>query len=832
MSSISSPNYITPNNYISESFEIKQGKKGEQKYKLNIELNNNSNILIRISEENNITEVYEIELNSEEIRLIKNKNLPFSSCEKFYEYIKNEIKVKNLAINKIDINKLSIELKKDSISIDLIRKQINNDLIIKNLVEQISKLNINIKNLEKNYENIISENKNLKQNIANTKKEFIEENNNIKNNYIVSENKMKQIIEALKQEIQKIKENKDIKNDINVLKNNIIINLKKDFSSKYELLENSINLLHKDKKSLEINNKYLKDDIIALKENIKDFTNLNQALNDDINTVKKDIKNLENLINENNRNFKTHEKQIQNKNIISRFDRYKSLEGGENEDLDLNKTIDIPHKKLNYMDLNPNEENNIRKNRNIKRNLSTNKIGSARTSTDSNKININKINLKSNTRPNTASKIYKKPSCDTSHNKYCSNNNNKIIPLNIFNNNQKCDKFAKESKDRINNFINPKRATNERYENNLFNKNNINNRYSKNDNINLIDDENKNNLIPIRITNINKFISYRKTNSQIYLDQNGYMNSILQCFINIEPLVQYFLENKNDIKSDKTDKYKGELSERFLEVIENLWENKTIKNYTPKNFKSFIEKNGVSLIENNENNQKEFINYLIEGLHMELNNNKNVKKYKNDKGNIYNIHKCIESYDKYFKNNFQSIISDIFYGKFVIKKKTQVLRNDHIMYNIDYFNKLIFPLYEVKIFKNISRRNVKIKDCFEYYQKSDFINNEEINKLLLEGPKVLIIILTRDNSPFNIKLDIEEEINLNLDIYSKNTNYNYKLIGVIERDVPSIKNGKFFSFCKNFVDSKWYKYVDSSTIPTNFVEIKNLENHFILFYSK
>jgi len=218
MSSISSPNYITPNNYISESFEIKQGKKGEQKYKLNIELNNNSNILIRISEENNITEVYEIELNSEEIRLIKNKSLPFSSCEKFYEYIKNEIKVKNLAINIIDVNKLSIELKKDSISIDLIRKQINNDLIIKNLVEQISRLNINIKNLEKNYENIISENKNLKQNIANTKKEFIEENNNIKNNYIVSENKMKQTIEALKQEIQKIKDNKDIKNDINVLK--------------------------------------------------------------------------------------------------------------------------------------------------------------------------------------------------------------------------------------------------------------------------------------------------------------------------------------------------------------------------------------------------------------------------------------------------------------------------------------------------------------------------------------------------------------------------------------------------------------------------------------
>ena len=93
----------------------------------------------------------------------------------------------------------------------------------------------------------------------------------------------------------------------------------------------------------------------------------------------------------------------------------------------------------------------------------------------------------------------------------------------------------------------------------------------------------------------------------------------------------------------------------------------------------------MSLIENNENNQKEFINFLIEGLHMELNNNKNVKNYKNDKGNIYNIHKCIESYDKYFKNNFQSIISDIFYGKFVIKKKTQVLRNDHIKYNIDYF---------------------------------------------------------------------------------------------------------------------------------------------------
>ena len=130
-----------------------------------------------------------------------------------------------------------------------------------------------------------------------------------------------------------------------------------------------------------------------------------------------------------------------------------------------------------------------------------------------------------------------------------------------------------------------------------------------------------------------------------------YMNATIQCLAHVEDFTKGLLRKKNEIKYNK---YKNKLANAFLEVIENLWENKTIKNYTPKNFKSFIEKNGVSLIENNENNQKEFINYLIEGLHMELNNNKNVKKYKNDKGNIYNIHKCIESYDKYFKHKIES----------------------------------------------------------------------------------------------------------------------------------------------------------------------------------
>ena len=82
----------------------------------------------------------------------------------------------------------------------------------------------------------------------------------------------------------------------------------------------------------------------------------------------------------------------------------------------------------------------------------------------------------------------------------------------------------------------------------------------------------------------------------------------LQCLANVEQLVQYFLTNKKEIKTKYFPQY---FSSTFLEVIENLWENKSIKYYTPINCINII------LLQNNNKfffNSGELIKFILDNL--------------------------------------------------------------------------------------------------------------------------------------------------------------------------------------------------------------------------
>ena len=89
-------------------------------------------------------------------------------------------------------------------------------------------------------------------------------------------------------------------------------------------------------------------------------------------------------------------------------------------------------------------------------------------------------------------------------------------------------------------------------------------------------------------------------------------------------------------------------------MIENLWENKFIKEYTPINL--------INLILNQANqfldNSKELISFILDNLHKELNEGKDIipsfENLFND-----NLDKYFQNFEKYFNENFKSIIEII-----------------------------------------------------------------------------------------------------------------------------------------------------------------------------
>ena len=326
-----------------------------------------------------------------------------------------------------------------------------------------------------------------------------------------------------------------------------------------------------------------------------------------------------------------------------------------------------------------------------------------------------------------------------------------------------------------------------------------------------------------------------------------YMNATLQCLVHVEKLTKYLLKPEK-IQMIQTNKNKYKLTDAYLNVLINSWLNVNINNYSPNYFKQVISDMNPLFQGVQANDSKDLIIFLMEKMHNELNiplNNLNLQQ-NNAMINQYDYKESFKSFKKYFENNYRSVISNLFYGFFdSIMSCKNCQATSH---NIQCYNILIFPLEEVRIFKNRPQNIVSIEECFQYYQKQDTMsgsnqiycnkcrqNSDSINySKLIACPNVLVINLNRGKGlQFDIKIDFEEVLDVKNFLMEQSDKIPsvYKIFGIVTHFGPSSMAGHFIAFCKSFVDGKWYKCNDSIVSPSSFHEARNTGVPYILFYS-
>ena len=350
-----------------------------------------------------------------------------------------------------------------------------------------------------------------------------------------------------------------------------------------------------------------------------------------------------------------------------------------------------------------------------------------------------------------------------------------------------------------------------------------------------------------------------------------YMNATLQCFCQIEKLVNYF--KYDNYINEVCNKYKKNneicLTVSFKELIENLWpsvyeyistkynfKNSNNSYFAPYKFKKKISKMNELFKGAQANDSKDLVNFIIMTLHEELNRAEK-KIFPNESNQIIDQTNPLivqQYFLKHFNNENKSIISELFYALNGTCSKCSKCNIQK--YNFQAYFFLIFPLEEVRKFKinkllnqfNLINQNmmninpilyqqylsnfqlsignissVNIYDCFEYNQKIDYFTGENsmycnfcnqqlpayYQTLIYTAPEILIIVLNRGKGiEFNIKLEFLEELNLMNYIYFKETGVFYKLIGVVTHLGESGASGHFISYCWSPIDEKWYRYND------------------------
>ena len=332
--------------------------------------------------------------------------------------------------------------------------------------------------------------------------------------------------------------------------------------------------------------------------------------------------------------------------------------------------------------------------------------------------------------------------------------------------------------------------------------------------------------------------------------QTCYMNSALQCLVNVSKLSNYFLQNKN-----KIDQNNQILSYAYLQVVENLLrktpQSQYINSYSPVEFQSIA---SINPLFQGAGDSIDLINHFLQTIHNEQNMNSDeyiLSKYVNNNNNNIKKFQILNSTILNFIQHDNSIISNTFY--LIEKSKLKCMSCQQMQYSFQFSYYIIFPLEEIRLFKinnfGVNQNSVALMDCFAYYKREcNLVGQNRIQCNLCGNysnaiqcssfyslPEVLIINLNRGTG--NIyDVGIVFPYKINLSNYAETScidnNSNYRLIGVITHLGPSGASGHSIAFCFVKDKNKWYKFNDSIVTESDFMEVSHSGQVDILFYER
>ena len=338
-----------------------------------------------------------------------------------------------------------------------------------------------------------------------------------------------------------------------------------------------------------------------------------------------------------------------------------------------------------------------------------------------------------------------------------------------------------------------------------------------------------------RPSSIKIYNNFIKVYVEKYLHSTG-LKSVINCITLYDSFVNFFRNEGDNIGP------LNKISKQFNLIIKSLIQRNEMQNLNNLNnstlyynnpeykslnylifeFRELLYENGIKKNEDGSNEIEpiSIISFLLKKLHEEL----NTKKALVGKGNFFKKivkrdNLKLEAYENFiifYNNNFQSIISDNFFG--LIKTKRICFNCKKSEY---FFNMFNFISFNVKILLSCyqNKNNLNIYDAFDCLNKSFItldvqkcvncnncktITEHREFKQFFNLPKNLIILFDRgENNKYKTFIDFPENLALNnkyVECFNNNNNIIYTLLGIIcrieNRNNSSRAEIQFMSFAQ------------------------------------
>lgn len=324
-----------------------------------------------------------------------------------------------------------------------------------------------------------------------------------------------------------------------------------------------------------------------------------------------------------------------------------------------------------------------------------------------------------------------------------------------------------------------------------------------------------------------------------------FMNCIIQCLNSSSYFVDFFLNNhyKKDLNRTNELGFRGEVADEYAVIVSALWSGHC-KAIAPKRFKAIIGQFNEQFLSNEQQDSQEFLLFLMDGLHEDLNRIKKRPRITNDDNendNLSDIEAANKAWDIHLSIN-NSIIVDLFQGQFKSSITCQTCKKQSVKFEpFMYLTLPILPskctIYQclqmfLKAENMVGECKWKCPRCKDY---RDAVKKIDIWKL----PPYLIIHLKRfkyqgvwrDKISTYVDFPID---NLQLESFIPNNvnrePFNYRLYGV-SNHMGTLDGGHYTAFCKHLETDRWYKFDDTNVKEVHDKAALKSTASYILFYS-
>ncbi|KAL3885261.1 hypothetical protein ACJMK2_025349 [Sinanodonta woodiana] len=322
-----------------------------------------------------------------------------------------------------------------------------------------------------------------------------------------------------------------------------------------------------------------------------------------------------------------------------------------------------------------------------------------------------------------------------------------------------------------------------------------------------------------------------------------FMNSVLQCLSNTRPLLEYIL--KEDYMLDKNttiSTMKGALMIAYANIMTSMWKDKNTANsyVSPNSFKSQIQKFAPRFTGYAQQDAQEFLRYLLEGLHEDVNKiEKKPKPITIEDNNFSSDSDKAREYWKAYLRCDNSRIVDIFVGQ--LRSELKFEECGHRSVTFDPFWDLSLPIPK-------GRSEVDIRDCLQLFMKAEKLDDDERPTCtkcktrractksfsIQKFPQILVLHLKRfSQERYSRKMSTHVNFpiaNLDLREFSAegNDTQMYNLYAVSEHS-GSTHSGHYTAKCKHPYTGEWHSFNDTRVSPCGANQAVS-DEAYVLFY--